>query len=103
MPYSLLQSLTDFLILVQCIVHIRSHPLNEHPEQIALLGEGNSDFIVWMERAWSPLCCHGNVTVDHIMELCDEYSNCKKFLFYAEKVFRDIPYFVILLHVVSAL
>ena len=88
-------------ILVLCKVHIRSQALNEDPEQIALIGEGNSEFILWMERAWNPLCC-GNVTVDD-MELCDEYNNCKKFQFYAEKVFRDIPFFVILHNFVSIL
>ena len=104
MSYLLLQSLTDFLILVLCNVHIRSHPLNEHQEQIALLGEGNSDFILWMERAWSPLCWHGNVTLAHIMELCDDlYNNCKKFQFYTEKVFRDIPFCVILNNFVTIL
>ena len=25
-----------------------------------------------MERAWSPLHCHGNVIVDVLMEFCDE-------------------------------
>ena len=90
--YLLLQSLTDFLILVLCDVHIRSHSLNEHQELIALLREGNSDIILCMETAWKPLCCHGNVTVDHIMKLCIENNNCKKFQFYTEKVFRDIPF-----------
>ena len=64
MPYLLLQSLTDFLVLVLCNVHISWHPLNKQQEQITLLEGNNSDFIFWMERAWSPLCCHGNVTVE---------------------------------------
>ena len=101
MPSLLLQSLTDFLVLVLCNVHIRSHPLNEHGEQITLIGEGNSDLTLWMERAWSPLCCHGIITVDHIIELCDEYNNCKKVQFYTENIFRDISFFVILHHFVS--
>ena len=63
MPYLLLQCLTDFLVLVLCNVHISSHPLNKQQEQITLLEGENSDFIFWMERAWSPLCYHGNVTV----------------------------------------
>jgi len=33
-------------------------------EQTTFLEGENSDFIFWMERAWSPLCCHGNVTVE---------------------------------------
>ena len=37
MSYLLLQSLTDFLVLVLCNVHISSHPLNKQQEQITLL------------------------------------------------------------------
>ena len=44
MPYLLLQSLTEFLILVLCNVHIRSHPLNEHQEQIATSPGGKHGF-----------------------------------------------------------
>ena len=44
LPYLLLQSLTDFLVLVLCNVHIHSHPLNEQQEQITLLEGGNSAF-----------------------------------------------------------
>ena len=69
----LFQSLTSFLVLVLCNVHIRSHPLNDNQEQITLSKEGNSDFTLWMERTWRPLCCHGNVTVD--MEFCDENNS----------------------------
>ena len=36
MPYLLLQSLTDFLVLVLCNVRISLHPLNKQQEQIAL-------------------------------------------------------------------
>ena len=53
----------DLIVLVLCNVHISSHPLNKQEVQITLLEGENSDFIFWMERAWSPLCCHGNVTV----------------------------------------
>ena len=43
--YLLLKSLTDFLVLVLCNVHISSHPLNKQEGQIALLEEEeNSDF-----------------------------------------------------------
>ena len=103
MPDLLLHSQTEFLILVLRNVHIPSHPLNKHQEQKALLGKGNSDFILWMVRAWSPLCCHGNVKMDHIMKLCDEYNNSTKFQFHTEKGLRDIPFFVISLHFVSVL
>ena len=89
--------------MVLCNVHIRSHPINERQEQITLIGEGNSDFTLWIERAWSPLCYHRNVTVGHIMEFCDEYKNCKRFQFYTEKGFRDIAFFVILHHFVSTM
>ena len=54
----------DFLVLLLCNVHISSHPLNKQQEQITLLEGENSDFIFWMEKAWSPLSCHGNVTVE---------------------------------------
>ena len=103
MPYLLLHSHTEFLILVLRNVHIPSHPLNKHQEQKVLLGKGNSDFILWMVKAWSPLCCYGNVIVDHIMKLCDEYNNSTKFQFYTEKGLRDIPFFMISLHFVSVL
>ena len=39
LPHLLLQSGTDFLVLLLCNVHIRSHPLNEQQEQIKLLEE----------------------------------------------------------------
>ena len=61
--YLLLQSLTDFLVLVPCNIHTSSHPLNKEQEQITLLEGENTDFIFWMEKAWGPLCCHANVTV----------------------------------------
>ena len=44
MPYLLLQSLTDFLVLVLCNVHNSSNSLNKQQEQITLLEEENSDF-----------------------------------------------------------
>ena len=64
MPYLLLESLTDFLVLVLCNIHISSHPLNKQQEQIRLLEGENSDFIFWTEWAWSPLGCRGNITVE---------------------------------------
>ena len=57
-------SLTDFLVLVLCDVHNRSHPLNDHQQELTLLERVNPDFTLWLESAWSPLFCHGNVTVD---------------------------------------
>lgn len=45
-----------------------------------------------------PWKCHRG----YIMELCDEFNKCTKFQFYTENVFRDIPFFVILNHFVSA-
>ena len=65
-PYLLLQSLTDFLMLVLCNLHIRSQALNEQQGQIQhFLKEENSGFMFWMERAWN-LSFHGNVTMDII-------------------------------------
>ena len=40
-----------------------------------------------------PWKCHGG----NIMKLCADCNNCTKFQFYVEKVFRDIPSFVMLL------
>ena len=94
MPYLLLQSLTDFLVLVMCNIHISSHPLNKQQEQITLPEGKNSDFIFWMEITWSPLCCHGNV-----MKLCGECNNCTKFQFYTKKsseIFHFLWFYIIL-------
>ena len=112
MPYLLIHSLTDFLELMPCNVHISSHPnvhisshpLNKQPEQITLLEGENSDFIFWMERAWRepivlPWKCHSG----NIMKLCGECNNCTKFHFYTKKVLPDIPFFVILQHFVSTM
>ena len=44
-----------------------------------------------------PWKCHSG----HIMALCDKRNNCTKFQFYTKKVFRDIPFFVILHHFVK--
>ena len=46
MPYLLIQSLTDFLELMLCNVHISSHALNKQQEQITLLEGENSDFLL---------------------------------------------------------
>ena len=83
-------------MLVLCDVHTYSHPLNEQHEQITLL-EGGKLYLLNeedLETIVLPWKCHdGHV---HIMELCDDRNNCAKFQFYAEKVFRGIPFFVIL-------
>ena len=46
-----------------------------------------------------PWKCHSG----NIMKLCADCSNCTKFQFYTEKVFRDIPFFVILYYFVSTM
>ena len=53
----LLHSLTDFLELVLCNVHIHTIWMNNKTQQ-HFLKEENSDSSLWMERAWSPLCYH---------------------------------------------
>ena len=62
------------------------------------LKEENSDFRLSLERAWSPLCCHGNVTVDiswnFVMSATTVLFNCK-FQLYTGKVARDIKFVVI--------
>ena len=71
MPYLLLQSLTDFLVLVLCNVDIRSHLVKEQ-EQIErgkrlfypLNGEGLLPIVL-------PWKCHSG----HIVEVCDECNN----------------------------
>ena len=90
MPYLLLQSLTDFLVLVPCNVHISSHPLNKQQEQITLLEGENSDLLngEGLEPIVLPWKCHSG----NIMKLCGDCNNCTKFQFYTKKVFRDIPF-----------
>jgi len=48
---------------------------------------GNSGFTLWMERNWSPLPWHGNVTKDIPW-------NCTKFQFYTLNFFRDFIHFL---------
>ena len=43
--------------------------------------------------------CHSG----NIMKLCDDYNNCTKFEFYTEKVFGDIPSFVMLHYFVTTM
>ena len=87
MPFLLLQSLTDFLVLLLWNVHIHSHSLNEQQEKMTILEGGK----LW----FYPFCCHGNVTVDIIiMELCDECNNCTKFQFHTEEVLEDTLHFL---------
>ena len=81
-------------MLVLCNDHIRSHGLNEHQEQIPLLGR-ETLILPFGWRGPGAHCVALETSVGHIMELCNEYKNCKKFQFYTEKVFRDIPFFVI--------
>ena len=71
-------------MLVLCNVNIRSHPLYEQQDHVIfpLNGEG-------LEPIRLSRKCHSG----HVMELCDECSNCKSFQFHTEKVFRDIPFF----------
>ena len=93
MPYLLLQSVTDLLVLVLCNVHISSHPLNKQQEQITL-PEGEK---LWfyllngegLEPIMLPWKCHGG----NIMKLCGECNNHRKFQFYTKQIFRDIPIF----------
>ena len=92
MPYLLLQSLTDFHLLLLWKVHNRSQPRNEKPEQITLLEEWKLWFYPLNGEGLEPIVlpwkCHsgpqaliynrvvslGCLWVD--MELCDECNNC---------------------------
>ena len=102
-PYLLLQSLTDFLVLVLCNVHIHSHPMNQQQEQLTLLEGGKLWCSPLNGESLEPIVLPWNCHSGHIMELCDECNNCTKFQFYTEKVVRDIQFFVILHHLVSTL
>jgi len=64
MPYLLLQRLTDFLVHVLCNDHIRFALSEWKSKENNSSWKGNSHFTLLMFRAWSPLCCHGNVTKD---------------------------------------
>ena len=52
----------------------------------------------WTGESLKPIAFPWKCHWKHIMEHCDEYNNCSKFQFYAEKVGRDIQFFVILHH-----
>ena len=99
----MLQSLTDFLLLVLYNVHIRSHLLNEQQEQITLLEGGKLCFFTLNVEGLEPIVLPWKCHSGHIMELCEECSNCTEFQFYTEKVVRDIQFIVILHHFVSLL
>ena len=84
MPHLLLQSLTDFLLLL--LWNVQNYLLTPTEWTTRannnLILEGGKLWFYPLERDWSPFCCHGNVTVDiasHSMELCDESNNCTKF------------------------
>ena len=55
-----------------------------------------------MERAWSPLSCHGNVIVDVSSNFVMSETTVK-IQFYTEKVFGNAPFFVIFcVHIVTS-
>ena len=93
MPYLLLQSLVDFLVLVLCNFHIHSHPLNEQQEKITLLEGEKLLFYPLNGEGLEPIVLSWKYYSGHTMELCDGCNKCTKFQFYTEKVFRDIPFF----------
>ena len=90
LPFLLLQSLTDLLVLVLCNVHIRSHPLNEQQKQITLLEGGKVWFSTWNGESLEPILLPWKCHKGHFMKLCEERNNCTEFQFYTEKVVRDI-------------
>ena len=96
----MLQSLTDFLVLVLCNVHIRSHPLNEQQEQIILLEKGKLSFSTLNGESLEPILLPWKCHKGHFMKLYEECNNCTEFQFYTENVMRDIRFFVILHHFV---
>ena len=74
--------------------------MNEQEEQITLLEGGKLCFYPLSGEGLEPIVLPWKCHSGYIMELCDECDNCTKFQFYTEKVFRDIPFFVILHHFV---
>ena len=83
----------DLLVLVPCDIHIHSHLLNEQHRQRTLPGG------YWMVRAWSPLCCHGNVTVDILWNFVMRVTTIQSFSSIQKKssetsIFCDLNHFV---------
>jgi len=74
-------ALTDFLVLVLCNVHIRSHLLNEQQEQITLLEGGKLWFSPLNGESLEPIVLPWKCHSGHIMELCDECNYCTEFQF----------------------
>ena len=103
MPKLLLQSLTDFLVLVLCNVHISSHPLNKQQEQMTLLDGEKLLFYFLNGEGLEPIVLPWKRHGENIMKLCADCNNCTKFQFYTEKVFRHIPFFVMLHYFVSTM
>ena len=97
------QSLTKFLVLELCNVHISSQPLNKQQEQMTLLEGENSDFIFLNGEGLEPIVLKWKCHSGNIIKLRGECNNCTKFQFNTKKVFRGIPYFVILHHFVSTM
>ena len=103
MAYLSLQSLTGFLVLVLCDVHICSHPMSEQHEQTTLLEGKKLRVYLSNEEGLEPNVLPWKCQSGHTMGLCDNCYNCAKFHFYAEKVFKDIPFFLILNHFMSTM
>ena len=81
-------------MLVLCNFHIRSHPLNEHQQQIALIEEGKSGFTLWMERPGAHCVAMETsqwaISWNFVMSI----TTAKSFI----SIQRDIPFFVIKHH-----
>ena len=91
-------------MLLLCNVHISSHPLNKQQEQIQKHFWTEKTLILSFEwRGPGAHCVAMEMSRGNIMKLCGECNNCTKFQFYTEKVFRDLPFFVILHHFVSTM
>ena len=103
MCYLLLQSLTDFLVLVLCNVHISSHPLNKQQEQITLPEGEKLWFYLLNREGLEPIVLPWKRHSGNIMKLWTDCNNCTKSQLYTEKVFGDIPSFVMLHYFVSTM
>ena len=83
-------------MLVLCNVHISSHPLNKQQEQITLPEGEKLLFYLLNREGLEPIVLPWKCHSRNIMKLCADCNNCTKFQFYTEKVFGDIPSFVML-------
>ena len=70
---------------------------------MTLLEGENSDSTFWMERVWSPLCCHGNVTVEISWNFVVSATTVQSFSSIQKKSSEIFHFLVIWHHFVSTM